>query len=117
MTGQRAKFRVSANGRLALNSAQGILVSEGATGRARMMNLKEAVERYLSVAGDFGKPALLAAFGMERSETEALFGALDEDYHISRFLHFTCESGNPPYVVSGEEMTHVAIDAGVRELL
>jgi hypothetical protein len=82
-----------------------------------MINLKEAVERYLSAAAGFGKAVPLAGFGLERRETEALFGALDDDYHISRFLHFTCDPAATAYLVSGEQMTHVTIDAGVKELL
>jgi hypothetical protein len=82
-----------------------------------MMDLKAVVERYLNTAGDFGKPVRLATFGLSQAETEALFGSLDEDYHISRFLHFASEAGQNSYAVSGEKVTHVTIDAGVKELL
>lgn len=86
-----------------------------AAGRARMMNLKEVVEQYLGAAGSFGKPVGLAAFGLEPAETEGLFGALDEDYHISRFLHFSHADGDA-YVISGDTATHVAVDPAIYSL-
>ncbi len=82
-----------------------------------MMDLKAVVERYLNTAGDFGKPVRLSTFGFNQAETEALFDSLDGDYHINRFLHFTFEAGQSAYTVSGEKVTHVTIDAGVKELL
>src|SRR5262249_2431300 len=53
--------------------------------RAPMMSLQELVEKYKSLAGEFGKSAPLSAFALTRPETEALFSGYDEDYHISRF--------------------------------
>jgi len=80
------------------------------------MNLKEIVEKYLAVAGEFGSPASLADFGLDRSDLERVFGAFDEDYHISRYLHFTRASG-PAYSVNGFEQTHISIDAEIQSVL
>jgi hypothetical protein len=80
------------------------------------MNLKEIVEKYLAIAGGFALLAPLADFGLDRSEVERVFGALDEDYHISRFLHFTRVSG-PAYSINGFEQTHISIDAEIQSAL
>ena len=58
----------------------------------------------------------LETFGLSAEEIEQLFGFLDEDYHISRYFHFTNTSGTQ-YTISGEACTHVAIDAAIREIL
>lgn len=85
--------------------------------KSRMpMHLREAVEKYLSAAGEYGKALPLAAFGLSRPDTEHLFGTFDEDYHISRYFHFTNESGEP-YQVNGFTQTHVAIDSGIQAIL
>ena len=62
------------------------------------------------------EPVALSAFQLPTEETSRLFTALDEDYHISRFLHFSHGAG-PGYVVDGEAVTHVALDAGISSLL
>jgi hypothetical protein len=80
------------------------------------MRLRELVDKYLALAGEFGRPIALEQFGLSREETEQLFGFLDEDYHISRYFHFT-SAGGAQYTISGETCTHVAIDAAVREIL
>jgi len=84
--------------------------------RAPMMNLRELVDRYIKLAGNFGKPVALSAFGLSAEETANLFTAFDEDYHISRFLHFARSDGLS-YVVSGEPVTHLAIDPAIYSLL
>ena len=81
-----------------------------------MMNLKEVVERYLSAAGSFGKPVQLAVFGLEHAETEALFGALDEDYHISRYFHFHQGVGEK-FKINGFPHTDISIDEEIRTIL
>lgn len=81
-----------------------------------MMMLKTLVDRYNGLAGKAGVPVALARFGLSQSETEKTFGGLDEDYHISRHLHFSKGEGQS-YTISGEEVTHVAIDAGITSLL
>jgi hypothetical protein len=84
--------------------------------RVSMMNLRELVDRYLKLAGHFGEPVALTAFGFSPEETAGLFTALDEDYHISRFLHFAQAEGTS-FVVSGETVTHLAIDPAIESLL
>jgi hypothetical protein len=91
-------------------------MSGEAAGRAPMMNLREVCERYATLADRFGAPVALVAFGLDAEETEHLFSALDEDYHISRFLHFSRAEGQS-YRISGEPVTHVLIDLSVRSLL
>ena len=80
------------------------------------MTLKEIVEKYLAIAGGFAFLAPLADFGLERSEIERIFGALDEDYHISRFFHFSQVSG-PVYNINGFEQTHISIDEDIQSVL
>lgn len=83
---------------------------------AGMVTLKEVVDRYASLAKSFGEPVALSAFQLAPEETSRLFSALDEDYHISRFLHFSAGVGQS-YVIDGEAVTHVAIDAAISSLL
>ena len=87
-----------------------------ATGRAPMMKLGEVVERYAALAGSFGNPVALSAFGLAVEETQTLFSAFDEDYHISRFLHFSRSQGQS-YIVSQEPVTHLAIDPAIYSIL
>jgi hypothetical protein len=89
--------------------------SEG-TRRAPMMPLRELVDRYLSVAGRFGIPAALSSFALSHSETERLFSSYDEDYHISRFFHFSQDAG-APFSINGFPATHVGIDAEIESIL
>jgi hypothetical protein len=81
-----------------------------------MLSLKEVVERYRSLAQSAGEPVALSAFHLGVDETSRLFTALDEDYHISRYLHFSCGSGGR-YTIDGEEVTHVSIDLAISSLL
>jgi hypothetical protein len=81
-----------------------------------MMPLGELVDRYRSLAGEFGKPVPLAAFQLTAAETERLFSSYDEDYHISRFFHFT-ESGGMRYSIDGIPATHVSLDAEIESIL
>jgi hypothetical protein len=80
------------------------------------MTLRGLVEKYLVVAGGFSFLAPLADFGMERQEAERVFGAFDEDYHISRYIHFTQVSG-PAYKINGFEQTHVSMDEEIQTIL
>ena len=80
------------------------------------MNLREIVEKYLAIAGGYGRPVALADFGFERAQTERVFAAFDEDYHISRYFHFSRVSG-APYTVNGFKHTHVSIDGEIQEIL
>src|SRR3989442_6784263 len=80
------------------------------------MTLRELVEKYRSIGGGFGRPAALAAFGQAQAGAEHLFGIYDEDYHISRFFHFS-ESDGQRFFINGVPVTHVTIDADVEALL
>lgn len=81
------------------------------------MNLKTIVEHYRELAGGFGQPVALAAFGLDAGELERAFSLLDEDYHISRFFHFTSQPGAPAYRINGFDHTHVSIDAEIQTVL
>jgi hypothetical protein len=74
------------------------------------------VERYQALAGDFGKAIALTDFGLSRSATEQLFSGYDEDYHISRFFHFSQTNGEK-YSINGEAATHVVIDPEIASIL
>jgi hypothetical protein len=80
------------------------------------MTLHQIVDKYLAIAGGFAFLAPLADFGMEKSEVERVFGALDEDYHISRYFHFSQVSG-PAYSINGFDQTHLSIDEDIRSIL
>jgi hypothetical protein len=81
-----------------------------------MLTLREVVDRYASLARSIGEPVALSSFQLSPEETSRLFTELDEDYHISRFLHFSHSAGQS-YSIGGEAATHVAIDAGVSSVL
>ena len=80
------------------------------------MTLREIVEKYLAIAGGFSFLAPLTDFGMDKSEVERVFGALDDDYHISRYFHFSQVSG-PAYSINGFEQTHISIDEEIQSVL
>ncbi len=81
-----------------------------------MMPLRELVDRYLSAAGTFGIPVALSAFALGHAEIERLFSGYEEDYHISRFFHFSQDAG-APFSINGFPATHVAIDAEIQSIL
>ena len=80
------------------------------------MPLREMVEKYLALAGAYGRPVPLTDFGRGKEETERLFGVFDEDYHISRFFHFSNLSGES-YQINGFPHTHVSLDAEIQTIL
>ena len=80
------------------------------------MTLRQIVENYLAAAGGFGAPAALSYFGLDRVELERLFSEFDEDYHISRYLHFSQGSG-AAYRINGFDQTHLTIDAEIESIL
>lgn len=80
------------------------------------MTLQQLVSKYLVVSGGYSRPAALAGFGLDRKRTEQVFSALDEDYHISRYFHFTAAAGDS-YRINGFDHTHVTIDADIQSLL
>lgn len=82
------------------------------------ITLREIVQRYRELAGGFACPVPLAAFGLSQ-QTERVFGIFDEDYHISRFFHFSLQPDGsaPAYRINGFAQSHVAIDAEVESIL
>jgi len=84
--------------------------------RAPMMPLHELVQKYRSLAGQFGRPVALSAFGLTRAETEQLFSGYDEDYHISRFFHFS-EAQGEMFSIDGIPATDVSIDPEIQTIL
>ena len=87
-----------------------------ATRRVPMMPLRELVDRYLSVAENFGVRVSLSSFDLSQAEIERLFSGYDEDYHISRFFHFSQDAGTA-FSINGFPATHVAIDAEIQSIL
>jgi hypothetical protein len=84
--------------------------------RLVIMQLREVVEKYLQLSGGYGRPAPLAGFGLPRAEAERTFSALDEDYHISRFFHFSNADGET-HQINGFPYTHVTLDAEIQSIL
>ena len=81
------------------------------------MTLREIVAKYKSLAPSFGAPATLSSFGLTPAETETTFSQFDEDYHISRYFHFTLKPGSEAYVINAFPQSHVSLDAEIVELL
>jgi hypothetical protein len=80
------------------------------------MNLREVVEKYLAIAGSYGRSVALADFGLDRAQAERVFALFDEDYHISRYFHFSRATGTA-YTINGFDHTHVSIDAEIQDVL
>ncbi|MGB6897902.1 MAG: hypothetical protein WBE12_04870 [Candidatus Acidiferrum sp.] len=80
------------------------------------MTLRQLIDLYVPLAGEFGKPAALAALQLSREETQRLFSSYDEDYHISRFFHFS-EADGTKFLIDGVPATHVSIDPEVDSIL
>jgi hypothetical protein len=91
-------------------------MSAEAARRAPVMPLSELVRIYRLHAGDFGQPVALSAFGLPTAEIERIFSGYDEDYHISRFFHFS-ESSGQKFSINGFGATHVSIDAEIQSIL
>ena len=81
-----------------------------------MMPLPELVAKYRTLAEKFGQPVPLSAFALAPPETERLFSGYDEDYHISRFFHFT-EATGQKFSINGFPATHVALDSEIESIL
>jgi len=86
------------------------------TRRAPMMSLQELYRVYTTIAAKPGEPVPLSAFRWSKEETEKVFSIFDEDYHISRFFHFS-EAGGEKYFIDRENVTHVAIDPEISSIL
>lgn len=80
------------------------------------VNLRTIVEKYVAVAGGYGKSVALSSLGLSREDTEGIFSILDEDYRISRFFRFRNVSGES-YNINGFPQTHVSLDAEVQDIL
>lgn len=78
--------------------------------------LRELVDKYLAAAGGYGKAVPISALGLGREEAERLFDALDEDYHISRYLHLQ-NAGGASYTINGFPQTHVSLDPEIQSIL
>ena len=91
-------------------------MSSEATRQAPMMPLRQLVDRYCALAGEFGLPVPLAAFQLGPVETERLFSSYDEDYHISRFFHFS-EGAGEKFSINGIPATNVSLDPEIETIL
>ena len=98
------------------NERKVALMAGGTARSAPMMSLQELYRLYTTIAAKPGEPVPLPAFKLPREEMEKLFSIFDEDYHISRFFHFS-EAGGEKYLIDGENVTHVAIDAEISSIL
>jgi hypothetical protein len=96
--------------------AAGRAPSDASRPLSTMMPLRELVDRYRSLAGEFGRSVPLAAFQLSIAETERLFSGYDEDYHISRFFHFTQGEGTR-FSINGIPATHISLDAEIESIL
>ena len=86
------------------------------------MTLLAIVEKYRQLTPGFGTALPLADFGLTRDETERTFGIFDEDYHISRFFHFSlqpaaAERAAQTYSINGFPQSHVALYAEIESIL
>jgi hypothetical protein len=109
---------VSGGCRIAVSNSERkvALMTAESVRHAPMLSLQELYRVYTAIAVKPGEPVLLSAFKFSKEETEKLFSIFDEDYHISRFFHFT-EAGGEKYSINGENATHVAIDPEITSIL
>jgi hypothetical protein len=83
-----------------------------------VFQFRRIVDRYRALAGDFGHPVALSAFGLSREDIEKVFGELEEDYHISRFLKFTLQtSSEEAFSINSFPQSHVAMDREIESML
>lgn len=80
------------------------------------MSLRELVEKYVAASGGYGKTVALGSLGLSHEETERVFDVLDEDYHISRYFHFSNAVG-ASFRINGFPQTHISIDAEIKSIL
>ena len=85
--------------------------------RAPFMSLKELIAHYRKLAPSFGAAVPISSFGFSIEEAERLFSGYDEDYHTSRFFHFTDDVTSERYSIDGFPATHVAIDPEIESIL
>ena len=87
-----------------------------ATRRAPFMSLKELTDLYRKLVHASGDPIPISKFGFSVAEAERLFSGFDEDYHISRFFHFTDSTGEK-FSINGIPATHVSLDGEIETIL
>jgi hypothetical protein len=85
------------------------------------MDLRAAVEKYLEVAGSFGKPMPLDRLGLTQKEIEAMLSAWEDDYHLNRHFELIPASGMPAdapaYRVNGTLQTAIVFRETIRDVL
>ena len=84
------------------------------------MNLKAAVEKYLEVVGEFGRPMSLAELGLSREATEEMVAAWEEDYQLHRHLELIPAAGSASenaYVVGELAYTGVVFRPSIRDVM
>jgi hypothetical protein len=86
------------------------------------MTLTEIVEKYRALAIDFGTPVALSDFGFTPAETERIFSQFDEDYHISRFFHFSLDPAlqrlpGRTFQINAFPQSHLSLDAEIATIL
>jgi hypothetical protein len=91
-------------------------MSAEAARRAPIMPLRQLVNRYLELAGSFHTPVALSSFELTAPEIENLFSSYNEDYHISRFFHFSNSAG-ATYNIDNDPATHISIEAEINSIL
>jgi hypothetical protein len=85
------------------------------------MNLREAVDKYLSVAGAFGAEMPLSGFGLPRNEVQAMIEAWDEDYHLHAHFELVAASwmspDAPSYQINGIQYSAIVFRDTIRDAL
>ena len=85
------------------------------------MTLSEAVQKYLSVAGDFGAEMPLSGFGLPQAEVEAMVAAWDEDYHMHAHFELVPASWmspqGPAYQINGALYSAIVFRPTIRDVL
>ena len=66
------------------------------------MELQAAINRYLEVAGEFGRPMRIADFGLPREEVESLLAAWEEDYQLHRHFRLIPAERTTPGLVADD---------------
>jgi len=83
------------------------------------MDLAGVVKKYRELVGGLGPAVSLSDFGFPRADAEKFFSELDEDYQISRILHFQNREAEhfPVFRINGFPQTHITLDAEIESLL
>ena len=85
------------------------------------MELHALVQKYLEVAGGFGKEAPLGSLGLAPSELETLFSNWEDDYQFSRHFELIPTSWMTPdlpqYRINGVLYRGVVFQETIRDVL